>query len=106
MTDEGRISSDYDRYPSTGANKPYGSKTAAGWEQLYQTDKGLRIKEEGLNDIEYDSSETNVANLFSFVLPTSSSLWPYGGKYIFAATEQGVAIINQHRAHACVLYDL
>ena len=106
MTDERRISSDYDRYPSTGANKPYGSKTPAGWEQLYLTDKGLRIKEEGLNGIEYDSSETNVANLFSFVLPTSSGLWQYGGKYIFAATEQGVAIINQHRAHACVLYDL
>ena len=106
MTDERRISSDYDRYPSTGANKPYSSKTPAGWEQLYLTDKGLRIKEEGLSSIEYDSSETNVANLFSFILPTSSGLWQYGGKYIFAATEQGVAIINQHRAHACVLYDL
>ena len=106
MTDERRISSDYDRYPSTGANKPYSSKTPAGWEQLYLTDKGLRIKEEGLNGIEYDSSETNVANLFSFILPTSSGLWQYGGKYIFAATEQGVAIINQHHAHACVLYDL
>ena len=106
MTDERRISSDYDRYSSAGANKPYGSKTPAGWEQIYQTDKGRRIKEDGLNGIEYDSSETNVANLFSFVLPTSSGLWQYGGKYIFAATEQGVAIINQHRAHACVLYDL
>ena len=106
VKDERLISSDYECYPSNGVNKSYTNKTPAGWEQLYQTDKGLRIKEEGLNGIEYDSSETNVANLFSFVLPTSSGLWQYGGKYIFAATEQGVAIINQHRAHACVLYDL
>lgn len=106
VKDERLISSDYECYSSNGVNKSYTNKTPAGWEQLYQTDKGLRIKEEGLNGIEYDSSETNVANLFSFVLPTSSGLWQYGGKYIFLATEQGVAIINQHRAHACILYDL
>lgn len=33
-------------------------------------------------------------------------MWQYGGKYIFLATERGLAIINQHHAHACVLYRL
>ena len=87
-------------------NQSYSTNPPAGWEQLYAMDKGLRIKDEGLNGLDSEIAETGEIRLSSFVLPISSCPWQYGGKYIFVATEQGVAIINQHRAHACVLYDL
>ena len=31
-------------------------------------------------------------------------LWQYGGKYILLPTENGLLFINQHRAHAAILY--
>lgn len=31
-------------------------------------------------------------------------LWQYGGKYILAATPEGLLLINRHRAHVVVLY--
>ena len=34
----------------------------------------------------------------------SCSLWQYGGRYILAPSAQGLVLINQHRAHAAVLY--
>ncbi|MGM9824829.1 MAG: DNA mismatch repair endonuclease MutL [Paludibacteraceae bacterium] len=100
------IRSDYERYSSEGANKSYSNNPPKGWEQLYATDTGLRMKDEGANSLESEIAETGEMSLSSFVLPPSSCPWQYGGKYIFLATEQGLAIINQHRAHACVLYDL
>ncbi|MGN1247470.1 MAG: DNA mismatch repair endonuclease MutL [Paludibacteraceae bacterium] len=87
-------------------NQSYSTNPPTGWEQLYATDKGLRIKDEGQNSLDSEIAETSEISLSPFVLPPSSRPWQYGGKYIFVATEQGVAIINQHRAHACVLYDL
>ncbi|MGN1239794.1 MAG: DNA mismatch repair endonuclease MutL [Paludibacteraceae bacterium] len=87
-------------------NQSYSTNPPTGWEQLYATDKGLRIKDEGQNSLDSEIAETSEISLSPFVLPPSSRPWQYGEKYIFVATEQGVAIINQHRAHACVLYDL
>lgn len=106
MKDERLTRSDYECSSFGGKDKSYSNKTPAGWEQLYPQDKGLRIKDEGLNSLASEVPETNAASLFSFVLSPSSSPWQYGGKYIFLAIEQGVAVINQHRAHACVLYNL
>ena len=40
-------------------------------------------------------------------LPSDSEhapLWQYGGKYILMSSEEGLMIINQHRAHTAVLY--
>lgn len=104
--DERVIRSDYERSPFDGTDKPYSHKTPVGWEQLYATDTGFRAKDEGQNGLEPEVAETGEISLSSFVLPPSSRPWQYGGRYIFLATEQGVAVINQHRAHACVLYDL
>ena len=106
MKDERLTRSDYECSSFGGKDKSYSNKTPAGWEQLYTQDKGLRIKDEGLNSLASEVPETNAASLFPFVLSPSSGPWQYGGKYIFLAIEQGVAVINQHRAHACVLYDL
>ena len=104
--DERVIRSDYERSPFGGTDKPYSHKTPVGWEQLYATDTGLRITDEEQNGLASEVAETGEISLSSFVLTPSSRPWQYGGKYIFLATEQGVAVINQHRAHACVLYDL
>ena len=87
-------------------NQPYSSNAPSGWEQLYPMDKGLRIKEERLNSPDSETIIEDSASLFLDSCAESSPLWQYGGKYIFMATEQGVVIINQHRAHACVLYHL
>ncbi len=106
MKDERPTRFDYECSSFGGKDKSYSSKTPAGWEQLYPQNKGLRIKDEGLNSLASEVPETNAASLFSFVLSPSADPWQYGGKYIFLAIEQGVAVINQHRAHACVLYDL
>ena len=106
MKDERLNRSDYECSSFGGKDKSYSNKTPAGWEQLYTQDKGLRIKDEGLNSLASEVPETNAASLFSFVLSPSAGPWQYGGKYIFLAIEQGVSVINQHRAHACVLYNL
>ena len=87
-------------------NQPYSSNPPSGWEQLYPMDKGLRIKEERLNSPDSGTAIEYPNTLFLDSCAESSSMWQYGGKYIFLATERGLAIINQHRAHACVLYRL
>ena len=87
-------------------NQPYSSNPPSGWEQLYPMDKGLRIKEERLNSPDSETAIEYPNTLFLDSCAESSSMWQYGGKYIFLATERGLAIINQHRAHACVLYRL
>lgn len=60
-------------------------------------------KQEGFNFDNSKMSDLNSCSLFSapYAIP-----WQYGGKYILMAMEQGIAIINQHRAHACILYHL
>ena len=86
--------------------QPYSSNPPSGWEQLYPMDKGLRIKEERLNSPDSETAFEYPNTLFLDSCAESSSMWQYSGKYIFLATERGLAIINQHRAHACVLYRL
>ncbi len=42
--------------------------------------------------------ETEIPNI------EHAPIWQYGGKYIFVSTEEGLLMVNQHRAHAAVLY--
>ncbi len=42
--------------------------------------------------------ETEIPNI------EHTPIWQYGGKYIFVSTEEGLLMVNQHRAHAAVLY--
>ena len=57
----------------------YPDKAPRGWESLY-------------------SSDLNIPDA------DSCPMWQYGGKYIFVQSEQGLVMINQHRAHVAVLY--
>ena len=48
--------------------------------------------------------EKEDATIPIFDLPTTAVPMQYADRYIVVATEQGLAIINQHRAHFAVLY--
>ena len=86
--------------------KPYSSNAAAGWEQLYEMEPRTKSQEPRLNGLDSETGIAYPSGLFLDSCAGGAPLWQYGGKYIFLATERGLAIINQHRAHACVLYRL
>jgi DNA mismatch repair protein MutL len=64
------------------------------WEQLYSKDK---TENAGL------PKETT--ELFTDDLPAEGTPVQIMGRYILLPTREGVLFINQHRAHACLLYD-
>ena len=102
------IRSDYGHASFGRMDKSYSTNPPKGWEQLYAEPK-TQSQEQRLNSLESEVPETGIdsfSTLFLDACSDSAPLWQYGGRYIFVATEQGVAIINQHRAHACVLYHL
>ena len=79
-------------------SKPTPSPSLKGWETLYNTPKtpsGVIYQDSGdyLVETELTQEEAEVC-----------PLWQYGSKYIFAATENGVWMINQHRAHVAILF--
>ena len=67
------------------------------WETLYE---GLQ-KTERLTDrtpAEPEEPLLHAADL------ESCALWQYGGKYILVPTQQGLVLVNQHRAHVAILH--
>jgi DNA mismatch repair protein MutL len=80
--------------------KPSPAPSVKGWESLYERSSAVRSQ---LSDMSFQPMDSAVAELTeeeAMVCP----LWQYGNKYIFAATENGIWMINQHRAHVAVLY--
>ena len=78
----------HSRHTSFTTSAPQPQRPLQGWETLYP-----------------DKPVTTVADL----LPSeeeleSYPLWQYNGKYIVLPTEQGLLLINQHRAHVAILY--
>jgi len=80
----------YNPFHTRGAIYP--DRPPKNWESLY----------EGVQSTEYrvqtELPEARVADL------DAAPIWQYGGKYIFVATEEGIMMVNQHRAHTAVLY--
>ena len=74
----------YNPFHTRGAIYP--DRAPKNWESLY--DAPAALDEELLRPEDLESC----------------SLWQYGGKYILAPSAQGLVLINQHRAHAAVLY--
>lgn len=67
------------------------------WEMLYE---GLQ-KTDRLTDrtpAEPEEPLLHAADL------ESCALWQYGGKYILVPTQQGLVLVNQHRAHVAILH--
>ena len=78
----------YNPFHTRGAIYP--DRAPKNWESLY----------EGLSDMPSAPTDLNAP-----VVPSESApIWQYGGKYIFVAVENGLMMINQHRAHVAVLY--
>ena len=67
------------------------------WETLYE---GLQ-KTDHLTD--RTSAEPEEPLLHATDLE-SCALWQYGGKYILVPTQQGLVLVNQHRAHVAILH--
>ncbi len=74
----------------------YPDKAPKGWESLY----------EGAGIQKTDRFPDRVQTDFVDTLPDTEScpIWQYGGRYILMPSEQGLVMINQHRAHVAVLY--
>ena len=74
----------------------YPDKAPKGWESLY----------EGVGIQKTDRFPDRVQTDFVETLPDTEScpMWQYGGRYILMPSEQGLVMINQHRAHVAVLY--
>lgn len=68
----------------------YQDKAPKNWESLYEALSTPR-------DLEISTSQ-------EMTISDTAPIWQYGGKYIFVAVENGLLMINQHRAHVAVLY--
>lgn len=67
------------------------------WETLYE---GLQ-KTDRLTDRTPAESEEPLLHAADL---ESCALWQYGGKYILVPTQQGLVLVNQHRAHVAILH--
>lgn len=74
----------------------YPDKAPKGWESLYEG-AGIQKTDRFPDRVQTDLVET---------LPDTElcPMWQYGGRYILMPSEQGLVMINQHRAHVAVLY--
>lgn len=78
----------YNPFHTRGAIYP--DKAPKNWESLYEALSTPR-------DLEISTSH-------EMTISDTAPIWQYGGKYIFVAVENGLLMINQHRAHVAVLY--
>ena len=86
------VDTSYNPFRTRGAIYP--DQAPKNWESLYE---GLQVTRD--RDIEISTPREQV-------LPDvgSAPVWQYAGKYILMPVEEGLMIINQHRAHTAVLY--
>ena len=78
----------YNPFHTRGAIYP--DKAPNNWESLYEALSTPR-------DLEISTSQ-------EMTISDTAPIWQYGGKYIFVVVENGLLMINQHRAHVAVLY--
>lgn len=78
--------------PSADYSPSYMSGAPRGWEKLYE-----QARTEG-------DTQLAVPELNELTLLEGSAPYQYADKFIFQPSRMGLLIINQHRAHACVLY--
>lgn len=87
------IDPDYNPFRQRGAVYP--DRAPKNWESLYEGTPATAYRPP------VDLPETEL-------LPNTDiengPLWQYSGKYIFLPTEEGLMMVNQHRAHVAVLY--
>ena len=93
-----KVDPNYNPFHTRGAIYP--DKPIKGWESLYE---GIKSSPSELND-EMRRPQGGLNDEIILPDPEQVSMWQYAGKYILVPTEKGLVLINQHRAHAAVLY--
>ncbi len=86
------VNTAYNPFQSQSSYKPDFQSTK-GWEKLYEG--GVRNAECGMQEEEQ--------SLLTFSL-SAQTAYQYNSKYIMLPTENGLMMIDQHRAHVCILY--
>jgi len=84
----------YNPFHTRGAIYP--DRPPKNWESLY----------EGLQN-STQRPQADMPELRDEMMPPDAEhapIWQYGGKYILVASEDGLLMVNQHRAHVAVLY--
>ena len=76
----------YNPFHTRGAIYP--DRAPKNWESLY----------------EIPQSDPIIPNTPSIPIDQNSPVWQYKGRYILLPGEEGLMLINQHRAHAAILY--
>ncbi|MBR6117246.1 MAG: DNA mismatch repair endonuclease MutL [Paludibacteraceae bacterium] len=90
-----KIDPTYNPFHKRGA-VVYPDKPIKQWDTLYEDLRTERPKAEPHRDPLQDILSADDAE--------NCPIWPYGGRYIFVASERGLVLVNQHRAHMTVLY--
>jgi len=83
----------YNPFHTRGAIYP--ERPPKNWESLYD---GLQNTSNRPQTDIPESREVEVPDV------EHAPIWQYGGKYILVASEDGLLMVNQHRAHVAVLY--
>lgn len=89
----------YNPFKTRSGHFPADKPSVGGWEKLFPTPTTPASTGEWESSLPADEPL-----LFDFDL-TVLTPWQYAGKYIFLPAPQGLLLINQYRAHVCVLYN-
>ena len=84
------VDTSYNPFHTRGAIYP--DRAPKNWESLY----------DGLSE----TRDLEISTPGETAIPDAehAPIWQYGGKYILMPSEEGLMLINQHRAHTAVLY--
>lgn len=99
-----RFDKTYNPFQSTGSSTKSGvnrkKQLDYDWEQLYDKFNKSGNKESDLGDIEFEGE-----NQLMHISDSSSTLMQLMGRFVVNEIEDGLLLIEQHRAHFRVLYD-
>ncbi len=96
---EVKVNTAYNPFQSASTYRPDFS-SPKGWEKLYE---GAPSATEIQNIGTSEHLNNQAASILSFS-PADQPAYQYNGKYIMLPTEQGLMLIDQHRAHVCIQY--
>ncbi|HSP11845.1 MAG TPA: DNA mismatch repair endonuclease MutL [Salegentibacter sp.] len=78
---------------------------AANWESLYSGLEDEPVGKEEVNHIEFESEEVTGSLFNSSETAPEKSTFQLHKKYIVSTLKSGILVIDQHRAHARILYE-
>ncbi len=100
---EVKVNTAYNPFQAASTYRPDFS-SPKGWEKLYEgAPSTMRSEEYGVRNTKYEATlHSPLSTLHSPLQPQAA--YQYNGKYIMLPTEQGLMLIDQHRAHVCIQY--